>query len=257
LARIIRRLDLYENPKFCNLPQSCRNALVIFHFATPRHTPYGIIDFRDNKTLKIINDNIPNIRSCISTLGSDGMITADRKFKIIFLHDTFKSHIFQSPSPREISYWKKFISGNISHSNAIQMWKKELRVDLKNFPTRSRKAVIDAIFPDESSAKTGGSRESREVIEYFTSRFSELGYGSYVPKWGRESVAVSDVLDSIDIEEMKARIDRYLSNDWYMKNQGADIIRFCSLINRFAQREEISNEKSPGSDYWDIVKKRK
>ncbi len=254
MGKVVRRLFQYEEPRFLDLPQSCRVALTLLQVTPPRHCPYGIVDFLDKSTAGVISDNVGDIKACIKKLESEGFIVTDSKAKILFVKKTFYSHIFQNPSTREIGYWLKFISKYEKDSPVISAWLSELKVAMKKFPLKSRRSIVSNFFPEMSIDNASKNPEARDIVEYFSKKFSELGYGTYVPNWVRDIQASNELLNSIDAEEIKSRIDKYLTNDWYMKNQGADMKRFQALVNRFASRDQEPSTEVPGSAYWDIVK---
>lgn len=254
VPKVIWRLSQYGEQRSSELPPHCVHLLTGFQMMAPRHCPYGIVDFLDGQTKAMLSSNFAKMSDSIVTLEKLGAVVLDRKSKLLFVEGTFGSHIFQNPTPREVGYWRKF-TNKFKSSPAIEAWEKDLKSNLNKMPIRARRAICSHFFPDMDISKQESNPDGREIIEYFSSKFNELGYGKYIPNWARDIQIVNSMLDSIEKEELKLRMDKYFGNEWYMENQGADLKRFQSLINRFASRENAnSNSESPGSSYWDIVK---
>lgn len=256
LAKVVRRLSHYGDQSFAGLPRRCRVALLVLLTAPPRHCPYGIVDFRDAETAQLIAENVEDLRVVIREIDSVGLVVTDTESKLLYVKGAFNSHLFSHPSPREVGYWKKFLAKYKRDSCVISCWLADLSKAVNNFPNRSSKAVVSNFFPDMEIKKLDRHPEARSLIDYFGNKFNELGYGTYVPNWVRDLQAAKELLESIELEEVKQRIDKYLSNEWYMNNQGADFKRFQALVNRFASREQQAGQETPGSAYWDIVNKK-
>lgn len=254
MPKVIWRLSQYGERRSSELPPHCVHLLTGFQMMAPRHCPYGIVDFMDGQTKAMLSFNFAKMSDSIVTLEKLGKVVLDRKFKLLFVEGTFSSHLFQNPTPREVGYWRKF-ADKFERSPAIEAWKKDLKANANKMPIRARRAVYSHFFPDMEVSKQESHPDGKEIIDYFSSKFNELGYGNYMPNWVRDMQIVNSMLDAISKEEIKNRMDKYFSNDWYMEKQGADLKSFQSLVNRFASKDRAnSNSEIPGSSYWDIVK---
>lgn len=89
-----------------------------------------------------------------------------------------------------------------------------------------------------------GASEARHsamsIAGYFKHRFESIHGAPYVISMSNDIKAIVEILQHIDENEIKGRIDAFLVNDWYVSKHLVRLNVFCRNINQFtAAKQEV------------------
>jgi hypothetical protein len=174
-----------------------------------------------------LNISERQIRTSISHLKSTNeiTITSNRRFSIITLLN------FDKYSLNSDNFYAKTTTKK-SNRSPIEVQLPTTPNNVYNDNNVNKKS-LKGVPPLETVSHT------KEIIEYFSGKFSSVTGHAYVFSWGKDGSLAKDMLKTMETQEIKTLIDRFFeSTDEFIISSGRTMGVFKSQINKLRQLKE-------------------
>lgn len=254
-----RLLQEWSNPIFITAPRRSRELYLFLVTACPAASPLGLIWYYGDKQLGVLARKAQvSIISDAPALVDAGLAKHDPESGIIYLPHALSGGLIKTYTARNINSWRRRFDAMPS-SPIKEVWRLQLVSQVSEYPKGlATKIAQNFASADELAQMPGGktaSPEALELVQYFADKFAEKGNGTYVGNWSREVQVAKELLEVINFEDIKHRIDLYFKDEWLCRKASLDFMSFRRNINKFAKSSKSAQGSNDLSGYWDIVNK--
>ena len=218
----------WTSPQFLLSPRKAREAYWFVATARSPALPPGLVWYAGEKDLaKHARRAGIRIPQDLEPLCASGFIREDPATSLILMPSILLGNLIQSYTPRNVISWSKRLD-LFPDSEIKKAWLSMILSVSKEKSGSLFKKISETFGGSDFGSENPGS-DAVILVRYFAEIFEVNGYGSYVANWGKEIAIAKSLLETLDVEEIKKRIDLYFKDEWLKSKASLVPINLGSL----------------------------